>query len=91
MGKCLENALSRPSAKDLLMEPFLLAEDADKLTAIPTITSQNQISIKKVPENVPMSLVHVPEKTTDMTITGTMNAEDGSIFLKVFISDKNGM
>nr|GEU71325.1 probable serine/threonine-protein kinase WNK5 [Tanacetum cinerariifolium] len=90
VGKCLENALSRPSAKELLMEPFLLAEDADKLTAIPTIISQNPISIIKVPENVPTSLVHVPENTTDMTITGTMNAEDGSIFLKVFISDKNG-
>ncbi|GJU25181.1 probable serine/threonine-protein kinase WNK5 [Tanacetum coccineum] len=90
VGKCLENTLSRPSAKELLMEPFLLAEDADKLTAIPTIISQNPISIIKVPGNVPTSLVHVRENTTDMTITGTMNAEDGSIFLKVFISDKNG-
>lgn len=90
VGKCLEKAVSRPSAKDLLMDPFLLAEETDKLTLIPTTISQNPISIIKVPENVPTSLVRVQENTTDMTITGTMNAEDGSIFLKVFISDKNG-
>lgn len=29
-------------------------------------------------------------KSTDMTITGTMNPEDDTIFLKVQITDKDG-
>ncbi|KAI3829496.1 hypothetical protein L1987_03621 [Smallanthus sonchifolius] len=87
IGKCLEDVSSRPSAKELLMEPFLV-EDNDQLPAIPTMPSQKTTSIQKILEKDPSSLVDDPKRTTDMKITGTMNQEDGSIFLKVFISDK---
>lgn len=90
VGKCLENASSRPSARELLMEPFLLVEDNDQLMVISTMPSENPASIQKIPEKVVSSLANDRKKSTDMTITGTMNQEDGSIFLKVLISDKNG-
>lgn len=88
VGKCLESASNRPSARDLLMEPFLLVEDDDLV--ISTMPTQNHASIPKIPEKVVSSLVIDRKKSTDMTITGTMNQEDGSIFLKVLISDKTG-
>ncbi|XP_024974056.1 probable serine/threonine-protein kinase WNK5 [Cynara cardunculus var. scolymus] len=89
VGKCLENASSRPSARELLMEPFLVVEDhSDQLMVISTMPSQNPPSM---PEKVVSSLpINDRKKSTDMTITGTMNQEDGSIFLKVLISDKTG-
>lgn len=36
-------------------------------------------------------LVDNPIRSTDMTITGTVNPDDNSLFLKVQISDKDGM
>ncbi|KAK1428049.1 hypothetical protein QVD17_16876 [Tagetes erecta] len=80
IGKCLQNASCRPSAKELLMDHFLV-KDHDQLTSIPTMPSLKPI------QTIHSSLVHDLERTTDMTITGTMNPEDGSIILKVFISD----
>lgn len=91
VGKCLENASSRPSARELLMDPFLIVEDDDQLMPIPRMPSQKPISIPMIPKMVQSSLVHDPEKTIDMKITGTMNQEDDSVTLKVFISDKNGI
>ncbi|KAL4587206.1 hypothetical protein LXL04_000073 [Taraxacum kok-saghyz] len=92
VGKCLRNVSSRPSAKDLLMEPFLHVENTDQLTTISTKTmpAPKPIFTEKKPEKVISSSPNVPKKTTDMTITGTMNVKDGSIFLKVLISDKTG-
>ncbi|KAJ0610097.1 putative protein kinase WNK-NRBP family [Helianthus annuus] len=89
IGKCLDNASSRPSARELLMEPFLI-EDNDQIPAIPANPSQKLTPVQKILEKTPSSFVHDPKRTTDMKITGTMNPEDDSIFLKVFISDKNG-
>ncbi|KVI03263.1 Protein kinase, catalytic domain-containing protein [Cynara cardunculus var. scolymus] len=76
VGKCLENASSRPSARELLMEPFLVVEDhSDQLMVISTMPSQNPPSM---PEKVVSSLpINDRKKSTDMTITGTMNQEDG--------------
>ncbi|KAM0050544.1 putative protein kinase WNK-NRBP family [Helianthus debilis subsp. tardiflorus] len=89
IGKCLDNASSRPSARELLMEPFLV-EDNDQIPAIPANPSQKLTLVQKILEKTPSSFVHDPKRTTDMKITGTMNPEDDSVFLKVFISDKNG-
>ncbi|KAI7736507.1 hypothetical protein M8C21_033574 [Ambrosia artemisiifolia] len=86
--KCLENASSRPSARELLMEPFLV-EDNDQMPAIPIMPSQKPNPVQKILEKVPPSFIHDPKRTTNMKITGTMNPEDDSVFLKVFISDKN--
>ncbi|KAJ9543332.1 hypothetical protein OSB04_023039 [Centaurea solstitialis] len=90
IGKCLENASNRPSARELLMDPFLLDEDNDQLTIISTMPSPKPVSIQKMPEKVISSLANDRKRSTDMTITGTMNKEDDSIFLKVLISDKTG-
>ncbi|XP_076882782.1 putative serine/threonine-protein kinase WNK4 [Bidens hawaiensis] len=54
------------------------------------MTSKNPTSIQKILDKAPSLGVHDPNRTTDMKITGTINQEDGSIFLKVFISDKTG-
>lgn len=92
VGKCLQNASSRPSARDLLMEPFLLVEDIDQTMNNSTISTQKPTFIEKKPEKMISSFPNiVPKRTTDMRITGTMNVEDDSIFLKVLISDKTGM
>nr|XP_043611150.1 probable serine/threonine-protein kinase WNK5 isoform X2 [Erigeron canadensis] len=90
VGKCLENASSRPSARELLMDPFFLIEENDKVMPITKIPPQAPTSLMRIPEKVPSSLVHNVVKHTDMTITSTMNSEDDSIILKVNISDKNG-
>ncbi|KAL1545410.1 putative serine/threonine-protein kinase wnk5 [Salvia divinorum] len=66
IGRCLQKAPNRPSATELLNDPFLCSIEEEASTKI-------------------MSSPHNP-----MTITGTMNAEDDTIFLKVQISDKNG-
>ncbi|XP_076893866.1 putative serine/threonine-protein kinase WNK5 [Bidens hawaiensis] len=90
IGKCLENASTRPSARELLMEPFLVEDNDQTLPAIPIMTSKNPTSIQKILEKAPSFGVQDPKRTTNMKITGTMNQEDGSIFLKVFIYDKTG-
>ncbi|GFP83237.1 probable serine/threonine-protein kinase wnk5 [Phtheirospermum japonicum] len=74
IGRCLEKAPNRPSARELLLDPFLSLEEVGKLPAI-KISSQEKAALK----------------STDMKITGTMNPDDDTIFLKVQISDKNGI
>ncbi|KAL8214805.1 hypothetical protein R6Q57_004254 [Mikania cordata] len=90
IGRCLENASSRPSARELLKEPFLVEDNYDQVTAIPIMSSLKPTSVQKILEKTPSVLDHDPKRSTQMTITGTMNQEDGSIFLKVLISDKTG-
>ena len=58
---------------------------SDKWAAFPAITLPKLTPTIKVPENVIVALVHIPENTTDVTIAGTMNARGGSIFLKLFV------
>ncbi|KAD3338121.1 hypothetical protein E3N88_33642 [Mikania micrantha] len=90
IGRCLENASSRPSARELLKEPFLVEDNYDQVTAFPIMPSLKPTSVQKILEKTPSVLDHDPKRSTQMTITGTMNQEDGSIFLKVLISDKTG-
>ncbi|CAK9153766.1 unnamed protein product [Ilex paraguariensis] len=87
IGKCLETASKRPSARELLMDPFLATDEAESvLTAnIPIHMLTPNGKVLDVP-----CLLGDPAKSTDMTITGTMNPEDDTIFLKVQISNKDG-
>lgn len=105
VGKCLENASKRLSANELLMDPFL-APDEDKainvgpdenrtipaMSRIPSAhsTTSKGTLVVAVPPPLPLPLVTAPTKDTKMMITGTMNPDDDTIFLKVQISDKNG-
>ncbi|KAK8955851.1 putative serine/threonine-protein kinase WNK5 [Platanthera guangdongensis] len=82
VSRCLEKALKRPSAKELLSDPFLqLGEAQDHDTARPRVPS----SMK----SKSLAKTHCNEET-DMTITGNVNPEDDAIYLTVQIADKNG-
>ncbi|KAL9258212.1 putative serine/threonine-protein kinase WNK5 [Drosera capensis] len=78
--KCLESASKRLSAEELLMDPFLAA-DEERLHC-----SGPAVSALEFPD-----CVLNPIRSTDMTITGKLNPEDKTIFLKVQIFDKDGM
>ncbi|XP_031264579.1 probable serine/threonine-protein kinase WNK5 isoform X2 [Pistacia vera] len=86
VGKCLENVSTRLPAKELLLDPFLASDEGE----IPKVPCQKSTDGAVVVE--PLSSFMAPDstKTTNMTITGTMNPEDDTIFLKVKISDKDG-
>lgn len=91
VGKCLEVAAKRLPARELLQDPFLALDDRD-LLHVPKIGGHNPI----LNEGMLKNLIHVPSlalhstKRTDMTITGKMNPEDDTIFLKVQIADTDG-
>ncbi|GAB2272092.1 Probable serine/threonine-protein kinase wnk5 [Dionaea muscipula] len=79
IGKCLESASKRLSAKELLVDPFL-ASDEDLL-----LSSGPSVSALEIPHGLLDRI-----RSTYMTITGKLNLEDKTIFLKVQISDKDG-
>ncbi|XP_017247573.1 probable serine/threonine-protein kinase WNK5 isoform X2 [Daucus carota subsp. sativus] len=98
VGKCLDIASNRPSATELLMDPFLAPEEEKEPESPDNVDSRLLASaILRIPipsdhdhKSVSRPLMKSPKKNTKMMITGTMNAEDDTIFLKVQISDKNG-
>ncbi|XP_068635341.1 probable serine/threonine-protein kinase WNK4 isoform X2 [Aristolochia californica] len=85
VGKCLESASKRLSAKELLLDPFLqLSEDEAKPASR---YGSSSLNLSKIVSKTPYD----PELTrTDMTITGSMNPEDDTIFLRVQIVDRDG-
>lgn len=97
VGKCLAIASDRPSAAELLMDPFL-APDEDKAPVSPCHEDCLLASaLLRIPipsdnghKSISQPLTKASTKNTKMMITGTMNPEDDTIFLKVMISDKNG-
>ncbi|WOL18010.1 hypothetical protein Cni_G26803 [Canna indica] len=93
IGRCLENVAKRSSAKELLLDPFLTLDDHQGPL----------LSLKKIPAHIVKDTrlqghdrLHIPEahninntgQRIDMTITGKMNPEGDTIFLKVQIADK---
>ncbi|XWS74436.1 hypothetical protein CRYUN_Cryun02cG0216000 [Craigia yunnanensis] len=86
IGKCLLNASKRLSAKKLLLDPFLTTDEA-KLSPMTRFGSPkpflNETDVEKL---------HVNDDPprTDMTITGKLDPEDDTIFLKVQITDAEG-
>ncbi|KAM7263918.1 hypothetical protein ACFE04_001601 [Oxalis oulophora] len=82
VGKCLEKVSERLPAKELLSDPFL-ASDEEELLPIPNLKLGSQIS--HAPSSQSGQMI-----TTDMTITGTMNPDDDTVFLNVHLSDKDG-
>lgn len=98
VGKCLDIASNRPSATELLMDPFLAPEEEKEPESPDNVDSRLLASaILRIPipsdddhKSISRPLMKAPKKNTKMMITGTMNAEDDTIFLKVQISDKNG-
>ncbi|GLU17865.1 hypothetical protein SLE2022_342150 [Rubroshorea leprosula] len=86
--KCLENVSKRLPAKELLHDPFLASYEED-LLPLPVVPCK-----KLSPKGIEAELVPPVEadltRNTYMLITGTMDPEDDTIFLKVQISDKDG-
>ncbi|CAO2145357.1 unnamed protein product [Urochloa humidicola] len=104
IGRCLVKAPSmRPSAAELLLDPFLL-DDHDHPTscAVPlslpvvpclsTCSSADSVSssLGDGPDDVGENAQPAAPIRTDMTITGKLNAEEDTIFLKVQIADDTG-
>ncbi|XP_073226403.1 probable serine/threonine-protein kinase WNK4 isoform X2 [Cicer arietinum] len=87
VGKCLANVSERLSAKELLLDPFLATDQLDSL--LPTPTSLSRLNFTTSNPKDKHSL-NDQTKSTHMTITGTMNEEDDTVFLKVKIFNKNG-
>lgn len=86
VGKCLVNVSKRLPAKELLLDPFLASDEVD--------SSISKFPCKNLsPEDMFADFVSPSEgdstRSTNMTITGTLNPEDETIFLKVQISDGN--
>ncbi|KAL8093151.1 hypothetical protein AgCh_035149 [Apium graveolens] len=98
VGKCLDIASNRPSATELLMDPFLALDEDKEPASLENVDSRLLASaMLRIPipsdndhKSISRPLTKAPTKNTKMVITGTMNSEDDTIFLKVQISDKNG-
>ncbi|KAK6122171.1 hypothetical protein DH2020_044088 [Rehmannia glutinosa] len=79
---------SRLSAKELMLDPFLAVDQFDEH---PESNIENQkpfLNDRIELERLQLSDYDIPR--TNMTITGALNPEDGTIFLKVQIADKEG-
>lgn len=75
----------RPSAKELLLDPFLAMEQLE-LSLLSTTLSTNQTL--KINSTEGVANKHL---STYMTITGSINEDDSTLFLKVRISDETGV
>ncbi|CAN6348788.1 unnamed protein product [Urochloa humidicola] len=101
IGRCLVfNASMRPSAAELLLDPFLLDDDHHQQHHLPAaapcpLTCSNSSDVSSLlgddrddvdqKDAQPAASIR-----TDMTITGKLNAEEDTIFLKVQIADEIG-
>ncbi|KAG8371567.1 hypothetical protein BUALT_Bualt13G0101400 [Buddleja alternifolia] len=87
IGKCLETASKRLPAKELMLDPFLAVDyfddhpDSNIENQKPFLNDCTELKQLQLNDDVPR---------TNMTITGKLNPEDGTIFLKVQIADKEG-
>lgn len=95
IGRCLENVAKRSSAKELLLDPFLALDDHH----VPMLPLKNiPVHVVKDMRSRGHDQLHLLEagdvtctaRRTDMTITGKMNPEGDTIFLKVQIADREG-
>ncbi|KAL9688843.1 hypothetical protein QQ045_033268 [Rhodiola kirilowii] len=87
VGKCLKEVSKRLSAEELLLDPFLASDGASVPT---TLRTPNRSPTR---DNILMeeaTCFTKAKRTTSMTITGTMNHEDASVYLQVKIYDKDG-
>ena len=87
IGKCLVTASKRLSAKELLLDPFLASGEAE-LSQVPRFRNQKPFLNDREMEKLQLNDHHPPR--TDMTITGKLNPEDDTIFLKVQIANEDG-
>lgn len=89
VGKCLETAGKRPSAQELLADPFLAVDEGEALPVISMTPYDSSSTPTGTFVDMPVMLAK-SKKSTEMIITGTMDPQDETIFLKVKINDKDG-
>lgn len=84
----METASKRLSAKELILDPFLIVDDIDD-QVLKSIGNQKPF----LNDHIGMEdlLSNEDVQKTNMTITGKLNPEDDTIFLKVQIADKEGI
>lgn len=80
------SASKRLPAKELLLDPFLACDEDDNFLG--EVGSQKPFLNDKEMGKLRLS-DDVPRRT-DMKITGKLNPEDDTIFLKVQFADKDG-
>lgn len=87
IGRCLESASKRLPAKELMLDPFLALGDFDDKPEL-----KNDIQKPFLNDNIKIEDLQLNEDLprTNMTITGKLNPEDETIFLKVQIADRDG-
>lgn len=86
IGKCLVNASKRLPAKELLLDPFLASDEVERLPRSRLGCQKpflNDIGLEK-------QRLSDDRVRTNMTITGTLNPDDDTIFLKVQTVDADG-
>lgn len=82
IGKCLETVSKRLSAKELMLDPFLAIDGS------PEYDIENQKPFQNNKIELERLQLNDDVPRTNMTITGKLNPEDGTIFLKVQIANK---
>ncbi|KAG5585174.1 hypothetical protein H5410_045608 [Solanum commersonii] len=90
VGRCLSPVSERPSASELLRDPFLAVDEHEDLPPVINLSCEKLTPNGKQNEIIPSQPDDTVLDGTNMTITGTMNPEDDTIFLKVQIFQKNG-
>ncbi|KAL2667959.1 hypothetical protein GLYMA_01G132000v4 [Glycine max] len=92
VGKCLANVSERLSAKELLLDPFLAKEQLDSPLPSPTLPKKQAPTLNFTASLAKELSQPKSNQTKDshMTITGSINEEDDTVFLKVQISNKDG-
>lgn len=90
VGRCLSPASERPSASELLRDPFLAVDEDEDLSPFINLPCQKFMPNRKQDEIIPSQPDDSVLGGTNMKITGTMNPEDDTIFLKVQILQMNG-
>ncbi|XP_052173949.1 probable serine/threonine-protein kinase WNK5 [Diospyros lotus] len=91
VAKCLETASKRPSAQELLEDPFLASGKLEESLLLPTMArSPSQRSVVGAGKLADEPLSPANSRSSDMIITGSMDPEDDTIFLKVKITHKDG-
>ncbi|XP_042433626.1 probable serine/threonine-protein kinase WNK5 isoform X1 [Zingiber officinale] len=97
IGRCLQGASKRASAAELLLDPFLVLKDNP--TTSPSFTNPANVFKNDLVESRAHNHVQLADnapdpdtvaKATNMTITGKINPEDDTIFLKVQIAVQEG-
>ncbi|XP_016467076.1 putative serine/threonine-protein kinase WNK4 isoform X2 [Nicotiana tabacum] len=85
--KCLEPASKRLSAKELMVDPFLVFNNVDGKSV-----TMMQLQKPFLNDKIAIEDLHLNEDAprTNMTITGKLNPEDDTILIKVQIADKKG-